>query len=118
METKEGGELVDWDWHVYITMYKPINPKVNQPWSFIGRTDAEAEAPVLWPPDEKSWLTGKDSDDGENWGQKEKEMTEDVMVGWYHCLNGREFEQTRETAKNIEAWYAAVHGVRHDLVTE
>ena len=72
---------------------KTVNPRGNLPWIFIGRTDAEAEAPVLWPPDTKSWLTGKDSDAGEDWGQ-EKGMTEDKMVGWHHWLNGHEFEQT------------------------
>ena len=73
---------------------KPINPKGNQPWIFIGRTDAEAEAPILWPPDTKSWLTGKDPDAGINWGQEEQVMTEDEMVGWHHWLNGYEFEHT------------------------
>ena len=72
---------------------KPINPKGNQPWIFIGRTDAEVEAPILWLPDAKSWLTGKDPDAGKDWGQEEKEMTEDNMVGWNHWLNGHEFEQ-------------------------
>ena len=71
---------------------KPFNSKGNQPWIFIGRTDAEA--PVLWPPDAKSRLIGKDPDAGKNWGQEEKRATEDEMVGWYHWLNGREFEQT------------------------
>ena len=70
----------------------PINPKENQPWIFIGRTDAEAEAPILWPPDAKSYLTGEDPDAGKDWGQGEKGMTEDEMVGWYHWLNGHEFE--------------------------
>ena len=60
---------------------KPVNPKGNQPWMFIGRTDAEAEAPILWPPDVKSRLTGKDPDGGKDWGQKEKGATEDEMVG-------------------------------------
>ena len=60
---------------------KPINPKGNQSWLFIGGTDAEAEAPVLWPPDVKSWLTGKDPDAGKDWGQEEKGATEDKMVG-------------------------------------
>jgi len=72
---------------------KPVNPKGNQSWIFIGRTDAEAKAPILWPPDAKSWLTGKDPDTGKDWGQ-EKETTKDEMVGWYHRLNGHEFEQT------------------------
>ena len=62
-------------------------------WIFIGKTDADAEAPILWPPDVKSQLIGKDPDAGKDWGQKEKGMTEDEMVGWYHLLNGHEFEQ-------------------------
>ena len=73
---------------------KPVNPKGNQPWILIGRTDAEAEAPILWPPDVKSWLTVKDLDAGKDWGQEEKGAIEDEMVGWYHGLNGHEFEQT------------------------
>ena len=72
---------------------KPINPKGNKPWIFIGRTDAEAEAPVFWPPSVKSWLIGKDTDAGIDWGQEEKGMTEDEMVGWHHWLSRREFEQ-------------------------
>ena len=59
----------------------------------IGRSDAEAEAPILWPPDVKSWLVGKDTDTGKDWGQEEKAVTEDEMVGWYHRLSGHEFEQ-------------------------
>ena len=73
---------------------KPVNPKGNQPLGFIGRTDAKAEAPILWSPDAKSWLTGKDSDTGTDWGQKEKGAIEDEMVGWHHRLNGHEFEKT------------------------
>ena len=72
---------------------KPVNPKGNQPWIFIGRTDAEAEALILWPPDVKSQLTGKDPDAGKDWGQ-EKRATEVKMVGWHHWLNRHEFEQT------------------------
>ena len=75
--------------------YKEINPvhhKGNQPWIFTGRTDAEAEAPIIWPPDAKSQLIGKDSDAGKEGRQEEKEMTEDKMVGWHHQLNGYEFE--------------------------
>ena len=71
---------------------KPLDPKESQSWIFIGRTDAEAETPILWPPDAKSWLIGKDPDDEKNWRQKEKETTEDEMVGWHYQLNGREFE--------------------------
>ena len=71
---------------------KPVNPKGNQSWIFIGRTDAEAEAPVFWPPDAKNWLIGKDPDDGRDWGQEEKGMTEDELAGWYHQLDVHEFE--------------------------
>ena len=70
---------------------QPVHPKGDQPWVFIGRTDVEAEAPILWPPDAKSWLIGKDSDAGKDWGQEEKGMTEDNMVGWHQQLNGRGF---------------------------
>ena len=72
---------------------KPINPQGNQPWIFIGRTDAEAEAPILWPLDMKSWLIRKDPDAGKDWRQEEKGMTEDEVVGWHHLLNGHEFAQ-------------------------
>ena len=71
---------------------QPVHPKGNQSWIFIGRTDAEAETPILWPPDEKNWLTGKDPDARKDWRQEEKGTTEDVMVGWHHRLNGHEFE--------------------------
>ena len=67
---------------------KPVNPKGNQSWIFIGRTAAEAEAPIIWPPDGKSQLIGKDPDAGKDWRQKEKETAEDEVVGWYHRLNG------------------------------
>ena len=70
----------------------PVHSKGNQSWIFIGRTDAEAEAPILWPPDAKSWLTGKDPDAGKDWRQEEKGTTEDEMVGWHHQLDGHEFE--------------------------
>ena len=71
---------------------KPVNPKRNQSWMFIGRTDVEAEAPILWPPDVKNWLIRKDPDVGKDWRQ-EKRTAEDEMVGWHHQLNGHEFEQ-------------------------
>ena len=73
---------------------KPVSPKENQPWIFIGKSDAEAEAPVLWPPDAKSPFIGKDPDAGKDWRQEEKRTTEDELVGWHHWLNGHEFEQT------------------------
>ena len=73
---------------------QPINPKGNQSWIVIGRTDAEAETLILWPPDVKNWLIGKDPDAGKDWRWEEKGTTEDEMVGWHHRLNGHEFEQT------------------------
>ena len=73
---------------------QPVNRKGNQSWIFIGRTDAEAEAPIIWPPDVKSWLIRKDPDAAENWRQEEKGTTEDKMVGWHHTkFNGHELEQ-------------------------
>ena len=71
---------------------QPVHPKGNQSWIFIGRIDAEAETPILWPPDAKNWLTGKDPDAGKDWRQEEKGTIEDEMVGWHHRLNGHEFE--------------------------
>ena len=70
---------------------KPINPKGIQSWIFIGKTDAEAETSIVWPPDVKNWLIGKDPDAGKDWRQ-EKGMTEEEMVGWHHRLYGHEFE--------------------------
>ena len=72
---------------------QPVNPKGNKSWIFTGRTDAKAEAPILWPPDAKNWLTEKDPDSGKDRSQEEEGMTEDEMVGWYHWLDGHEFEQ-------------------------
>jgi len=74
---------------------KEINPQGNQLWIFIGRTDAEAEVPMLWPPDAKCWLIGKDPDAGKDWGQDGMGTTKDEMVGWHHWLNGHEYEQTQ-----------------------
>ena len=87
---------------------KPINPKGNKLWIFIGMTDAEDL--ILWPPDEKSQLTGINPGTGKDWRQKEKTVAEDEMVGCHHWLNGHEFEQLREI-KDRGAWRAAVHGV-------
>ena len=78
---------------LYGNEIKPVNPKGNQLWIFIGRTDAKAETPVFWPHDAKNWLTGKDPDAGNDWSQEENGTTEDEMVGWYHRLDGHEFEQ-------------------------
>ena len=87
---------------------KPVNPKGNQPWIFIGRTGTKAEAPILWPFDAQSRLIRKDPDAGKDW-RWEKGTTEDKMVGWHHWLNRHEFEQTWEMVKDREAWSAAVH---------
>ena len=73
---------------------QPVHSEGDQPWDFFGRNDAKAETPVLWPPHVKSWLIGKDSDAGRDWGQEEKGMTQDEMAGWHHWLNGRETEWT------------------------
>ena len=70
----------------------PVHPKGDQSWVFIGRTDAEAETPILWPPDAKNWLIWKDPDAGKDWGQEEKGTTEEEMVGWHHQFNIHEFE--------------------------
>jgi len=72
---------------------KPVNPKENQSWIFIGRTDVEAEAAILWPLDAKNWLIRKDPDAGKDWMQEEKGTIEDELIGWHHWLNGHEFEQ-------------------------
>ena len=90
---------------------QPVHPKGDQSWVFIWRTDAEAETPILWPPDAKSWLVGKDPDAGKDWGREEKGMTEDEMVGWHRWLNGRGLGGLRELVMDREAWHAAVHGI-------
>ena len=74
---------------------QPVHPKGDQSWVFIGRTDAKAETPILWPPHAKSWLIGKDSDAGRDWAQEEKGTTEDEMAGWHHQLDGHEFGWTQ-----------------------
>ena len=100
---------------------QPVNPKGNQSWIFIGRTDAKAETPVLWPPHAKSWLTGKDSGAGRDWGQEEKGTTEDEMAGWHHRLDGREFEWTQSwwlTGRPGVLQFTGSQRVRHDWATE
>ena len=87
-----------WSWRRLLRVLdckkiKSVHPKGNQSWIFIGRTDAEAETPILWPPDAKNWLFGKDPDAGKDWRQEEKAMTEDETVVWHHWLDGHEFEQ-------------------------
>ena len=85
-----------------------VNPKGNQPWIFIGRIDAEVETSILWPPDAKSWLIGKNPDVGKDWEQEEKGVTEHETVGWHRRLNGHEFEQIPGIVKDREAWHVAV----------
>ena len=89
---------------------QPVHPKGNQSWIFIGRTDAEAEAPVLWPTDVKDWLIGKDPDARKNWRREDKGMTEDEMAGWHHRLD-MNLCKLRELVMDQEVWHAAVHGV-------
>ena len=83
----------------------------NQPWIFIGRTNAEAEAPIFWPADVKNWLIWKDPDAGQDWGQEEKGMTEDAMVGWHHWPDGMSLSKLQKLVMDKEAWNAAVRGV-------
>ena len=87
------------------SILKEISPE------FSWRTDAEAETPILWPPDVKNWLIWKDPDAGKEWRQEEKGMTDDEMVGWHHWFNGHEFEQAPGDGEGQEDWCAAVHGV-------
>ena len=120
LDHKEGWALKNWCfWTVVLEKtpespldckeIKPVHPKGNQPWIFIGRTDAEA--PILWPPDVRGWLNGKDPDAGIDWRQEEKGTTEDEMAGWHHWLNGRELSELRELVMDRETWPAAAHGV-------
>ena len=90
---------------------QPVHPKGDPSWVFIGRTDVEAETPILWPPDAKSRLIGKDPDARKDWGQEEKGTTEDEMVGWHHRLDVHGFGWTLGVVMDREAWHAAVHGV-------
>ena len=90
---------------------KSVNPKVNQSWIFTGRTDDEAEALALCPPDVYNWFIRKDPDTRKDWRQEKKVRTEDEMVGWHHWLNGHEFWQAPGDGKDRESWRAAVHEV-------
>ena len=100
---------------------QPVHSERDQPWAFFGRNNAKAETPVLWPPHAKSWLIGKDSDAGRDWGQEEKDMTEEEMAGWHHWLDGRESEWTLGVGDGQgglacrDSWG---HRVGHDWVTE
>ena len=98
-----------------------VNPKGNQSWLFSGRSDAETEAPILWPPDAKNWLIGKDPDAGKDWGQEEKGTTEDEMIRWHHRINGHEFEEVLGVGDEQEGVVCCspwVGRVRHEWATE
>ena len=100
---------------------QPVNPKGNQSWIFIGRTDAETETPTLWPPDAKNWQLGKDPDAGKDWKQEKKEMTDDEMVGWHHRLNGWVWASSGSwwwTGKPGVQQSMGLPRVRHDSVTD
>ena len=110
LDHKKGWELKNWCFWIVVLeknlespldckKIKPVNSKGNQPWIFIGRTDAEAEASILWPPKAKSQFIGKEPNAGKDWWQEEKGMAKSERVGWHHGLNGREFEQTPGDAK-------------------
>ena len=100
---------------------QPVHPKGNQSWIFIGRTDAEAENPILWPPDVKNSLIWKDPDAWKDWRQAEKGMTEDEMVGWHHRLNGHDFEQAPRSSNgqgSLACCSTWGYRVRHEWATE
>ena len=132
LEGEEGWALKDWCfWTVVLEKtlespldckeFQPVHPKGNQSWVFIARTDAEAETPILWPPDVKSWVIQKDPDAGKDWKREEKGMTEDEMVGWHHRLNGHEFEQAPGVGDGQGSLMCCSpwnRRVAHDWVTE
>ena len=97
---------------------QPVHLKGDQSWVFIGRTNVEAETPILWPPDAKSWLIWKDPDAGKDWGQEEKGMTEDEMVGWHHRLNGHGFGWTPGVGDGQGGQCMGSQRVGQDWVTE
>ena len=122
LDHTEGWALKNWCFWIVVlekTLESPleckeiqsINLKGNHPWIFIGRTDVETKAPILWPPKGKSRLIRKDPDAGKNWGQEEKEATADVMVEWHHWLKGMRLSQLLEIVKDRKTWHEAVHEV-------
>ena len=126
LDYKESWELKNWCfWTVVLERtlespldckeIQPVHPIGNQSWISIGRTDAEAETPILWPPDAKNCLTGKDPDARKHWRQEEKGTIEDEMVGWHKWLKGYDLSKLRKLVMDREAWHAAVHGVAKSL---
>ena len=121
LDHKESREMKNW-WFWTVVLEKtldspldckeiqPVNPKGNQSWIFIGRTDAEAEVPILWPPDVKNWLIGKGHDTGKHWRQEENETMEDETVGWHHWLSGRVWASSRSW------WQTETPGVLQSMV--
>ena len=130
LDHKEGWALKNWCfWMVVLEKtlespldceeIQPVHSKGNQSWVFIERTDAEAEAPILWPPDVKNWLIGRDPDAGQDWRWEEKEATEDEMVGWHRRLNGHEFEQTPGDSEGREGLACCgTQGLKESDMTE
>ena len=97
---------------------QPVHPKGYQSWVFIERTDVEAETPIVWPPDVKSWLICKDPDAGKDWGQEEKGTTEDEMVGWHHQLNGHGFGWTWVWVDSGSWWWTLRPGMLRFMVSQ
>ena len=100
---------------------QPVHSEGDQPWDFFGRNDAKAETPILWPPHVKSWLVGKDSDAGRDWGQEEKGTTEDEMAGWHHWLSGRVWVNSGGwwwTGRPGMLWFMGLQRVGHDWATD
>ena len=122
LHNKEGWALKNWCFQIVVLEktpdsplnckeIKPVSPKGNQPWIFTERADVEAEAPIIWPPNAKSQLIGKDLDAGRDWGQEEKRVTVDEMVGRHHWLNGHEFEQTQGDSEEQGSLACCRHGI-------
>ena len=122
LDHKEGWALQNWCfWTVVLEKtlespfdckeIQPVHPKGNQPWIVIARTDAEAETPILWPPDAKNWLIWKDPDAGKDWRREERGMTEDEMVGWRHRLDGHGFELNVGDSRGQGGLVCCSHGV-------